>query len=56
MVIKVIIANFEVRRTLVDQSNLVDIIFIDAFNKLDMPMEEVGPFHSTLIGFTGEFE
>ena len=49
-----IIANFEVRRVLVDHGSSVDIIFIDAFNKLDMPMEEVGPFHSALVGFAGE--
>ena len=38
---------------LVDQDSLANIIFIDAFNKLDMSMEKVGLFHSTLIGIAG---
>ena len=54
MVIKVIIANFEVQRVIVDQGSSADIIFIDAFNKLGMPMEEVGPFHSALVAFARE--
>ena len=29
-------------------------MFIDAFNKLGMSMEKVGPFHSALVGFAGE--
>ena len=54
MVIKVIIANFEVQKVLVDQGSLVDIIFIDAFTKLGMPMEEVGLFYSTIVGLVEE--
>ena len=33
---------------------MADKIFIDAFNKLDMSMEEVSLFHSTLVGIAGE--
>ena len=39
---------------LVYQGSLTDIIFIDAFNKLRMPVEEIGRFHSSFMGFAGE--
>ena len=54
MVVRVIIANFKVRRVLIDQGSSVDILFIDAFNKLDLSEEHICPFHNTLFRFTGE--
>ena len=33
MVVRVIIVNFEVRKVLIDQESLADILFADAFNK-----------------------
>ena len=54
MVIRVIIANFEVRRVLVDQGSSANILFVDAFNKLGLSEEQVFPFHSTLVVFTRE--
>ena len=54
MVIRVIIVNFEVRRVLVDQGSLVNILFIDAFNRLGLSEEQISPFHNTLVGFAGD--
>ena len=54
MIIRVIIANFEVRRVLVDQGSLANILFVDAFNRLGLLKEQISPFHSTLVGFAGD--
>ena len=39
---------------LVDQVSSADIIFIDAFSKIGIPMEEVGSFHRALEAFAEE--
>ena len=47
MVVRVIIVNFEVRRVL-------DILFVDTFNKLEISKEQINLFHNALMGFAGE--
>ncbi|RWW09322.1 hypothetical protein GW17_00027184 [Ensete ventricosum] len=48
------IANACVRRIMIDTGSATDILYFDAFHKLEMTNQDLIPMTSTLIGFTGD--
>jgi len=54
MVITVEIAEYVVRKTLVDQGSSVDILFWENFCRLHLKEEDMVPFQEQIIGFSGE--
>ncbi|XP_020207952.1 uncharacterized protein LOC109792914 [Cajanus cajan] len=54
MVISVEIHNCIVRKTLVDQGSLADILYWNTFKQLDTPEAELIPYNEPLVGFSGE--
>ncbi|KAK6153353.1 hypothetical protein DH2020_012992 [Rehmannia glutinosa] len=54
MVVSLTIANYEVKRVLVDNGSSADILFYDAFEKMRIGRELLKPMKTPLVGFTGE--
>ncbi|KAJ1380867.1 hypothetical protein SESBI_45675 [Sesbania bispinosa] len=54
MVIEVNIAKYKVQRVLVDQGSSADILYWEAFKKLQIPSKWLLPFSGSLVGFAGE--
>ncbi|XP_064983554.1 uncharacterized protein LOC135624013 [Musa acuminata AAA Group] len=54
LVISIQIANARVKRVMVNTGSSVDILYLDAFKKLDLPTEDLIPMSSALTGFTGD--
>lgn len=52
MLISTIIANVEIRRVLVDQVSLVDILFYEAFMKMQFKERHLRPYNANLISST----
>ena len=48
------VANFQVRRILVDNGSSTDILFAEVYDKLNLGRERLQPIRSPLIGFSGE--
>ncbi|XP_027337121.1 uncharacterized protein LOC113850777 [Abrus precatorius] len=54
MVISVDILNCTVRKTLIDQGSLADILYWNTFKQLGIPEEELREYQELLVGFSGE--
>lgn len=54
MVISVELANFMVKKTLVDQGSSTDVLYYITIKNLGIPETEVKEFGNTLVGFAGE--
>ena len=54
VVVSLNIANYDVRRILVDNESLADILFYDAFSKMSILDGRLGPISSPLVGFTSD--
>lgn len=54
MAITVEVANFAVKKTLVDQGSSTDILYYSTFQKLGILEGSVQPYNNKLTGFYGE--
>jgi len=54
MVITIDLANCEIRKTLVDQGNSVDVLYWRTFKKMELDESEIVPLDKQIIGFSGE--
>ena len=54
LVLTMTVANFQVRRILVDSGSSADILFVEAYDKLSLGRERLQHIRSPLIGFSGE--
>lgn len=55
MVILVMVANFEVKKIMIDNSHLIDILFYDGFKRMKLPANRLKPIvQSLLYGFNGD--
>ena len=54
VVVSLNIADYDVRRILVDSGSSVDILFYDTFLKISILVGRLGPINSLLVGFTGD--
>jgi hypothetical protein len=54
MVVILRIANFGVKRVLIDQGSSADVLYYDAFQGLGLKVEQLKYFDGTLIGFSNE--
>ncbi|XP_010246529.1 PREDICTED: uncharacterized protein LOC104589790 [Nelumbo nucifera] len=55
LIVKLLVINyFEVKRILVDLSSSIDIIFLEAFEKLQLQQSDMQPTTSPLVGFNSE--
>lgn len=52
LVISTVIANAYIKRIMVDTGSSVDILYLNAFQKLGLTKKDLTPMVSTLIGFT----
>ena len=48
------IANYDVCRILIDNRSSTDILFYDAFSKISIPDNRLGPMNFSLVGFIGD--
>lgn len=53
LVIRVTIANYNMARVFVDTSSLVNVLYKDTFNRIQIDREELQPMATSLFGFTG---
>jgi len=54
VVITIELENFVVKKVLIDQGSLVDIIYWKTFQQLQIPAEELTPYDEPIYGFSGE--
>ncbi|KAG2411251.1 hypothetical protein I3760_Q013600 [Carya illinoinensis] len=54
LVVTMLVANYTIRRILIDNKSLVDIPFWEAFNKMGISAGQLRPAPTTLKGFTGD--
>ena len=54
VVVSLNIANYDVRRILVDNGSSADILFYDAFSRMSALDSHLSPICSPLVGFTGD--
>ena len=54
LVLTITVANFYVRRILVDNDSSTDILFAEVYDKLNLGRERLKPIRSPLIGFSRE--
>ncbi|XP_010276920.1 PREDICTED: uncharacterized protein LOC104611534 [Nelumbo nucifera] len=54
LIIKLEINDFEVKWVLVDSESSVDILFLEAFDKLHLQRSDMNPADSPLVGFSGK--
>lgn len=54
MVIMVELANFSVKRTLIDKGSSTNILYYSNFKKLGIPKSTIKQHNDNLIGFAGE--
>ena len=54
VVVSLNIANYDVRRMLVDNGSSADILFCDAFSRMSILDDHLRPISSPLVGFTGD--
>jgi len=54
MVITIDLANCEIRKTLVDQGNLVDVLYWRTFKKIGLKESKIIPLDEQIVGFLGE--
>ncbi|XP_064963255.1 uncharacterized protein LOC135611544 [Musa acuminata AAA Group] len=55
LVISVRIANARVKRVMVNTRSSADMLYLDAFKKLNLTKEDLTPMALALTGFTGDF-
>ena len=53
IVITLIIADYSIRRVLVDNGSSVDILYYPAFQQMNLGRDQLRPVHSPLVGFGG---
>lgn len=53
LVIKMIVANYEVNRVLVDNGSLTNILFYEDFQQIKLGDERLKPISTSLYGFVG---
>ena len=53
VVISLTIANYNVKRILVDNRSLADILYYDVFQKIKLPYSQLQPISAPLVRFTG---
>ena len=53
IVITLLIADYTVRRVLVDNGSSADILYYPAFQKINLGRDQLRPMHSPLVGFGG---
>ena len=54
MVIKANIADWEINMVLIDSGSSADIIFVNAFDQMNLSISQLRPSDSPLIGFGGK--
>ena len=54
VVVSLNIANYDIRRILVDNGSSADILFYDAFSRMSFLDSHLMPISSPLVGFTGD--
>ncbi|XP_059670723.1 uncharacterized protein LOC132316234 [Cornus florida] len=54
LVVSMVVANFTVRRILIDNGSSADILFLRAYEKLKIGREKLRPMKSPLVGFLGD--
>ena len=54
VIVSLNIANYDVRRILVDNGSSADILFYDAFSRMSILDGPLRPISSPLVGFTGD--
>ena len=54
IVVSLNIANYDVRRILVDNESSADVLFYDAFSRMSILDGHLRPITSPLVGFTGD--
>ncbi|XP_059639467.1 uncharacterized protein LOC132281816 [Cornus florida] len=54
LVVSMVVANFTVRRILIDNGSSADILFLRAYEKLKIGREKLRPMKSPLVGFSGD--
>ena len=54
VVVSLNIADYDVHRILVDSGSSTNILFYDAFSKISIPDDRLGPISFALVGFTGD--
>ena len=52
MVISLTIANYEVKRVSVDNEKSIDMLFYEAFQKMNLPTQKMCKMTTPLVGFT----
>ena len=51
VIVSLIIANYDVKRILVDNRSSVDILFYDAFQRMQIPYGQLQKINAPLVGF-----
>ncbi|XP_059627710.1 uncharacterized protein LOC132270548 [Cornus florida] len=54
LVVSMVVANFTVRRILIDNGSSADILFLRAYEKLKIGREKLRPMKSPPVGFSGD--
>jgi hypothetical protein len=54
LVVTLMIGNYNIHRVLVDNGSSADILFLPAFEKMNIEKRRVAPAPTPLVGFTGE--
>lgn len=54
IVVHLRVNNYDIRRVLLDQGSLVDLIYGDAFDKLGLKDNNLQSYTRSLVGFTGD--
>ncbi|RDX86880.1 hypothetical protein CR513_31720, partial [Mucuna pruriens] len=54
MVVTIEVANFAVKKVLVDQGSSTDILYLSTFKHLQIPLTEIRLHHEQLVGFSSE--
>ena len=54
MVISIVTTNFLVKKVLIDQGSLADLLYVLTLGRMGIPDEDLKPFSENLIGFSGE--
>lgn len=54
MVISIVVANFEMKKIMIDSGNSIDILFYDVFKRIKLLDNRLKPAQSYLYGFIGE--
>ena len=54
LVLTLMVANYQVRRVLVDSGSSADILFTPAYDSLHLDRERLQPVRTPLVGFSGE--